>query len=149
MYSHPHAQYTRQVHAYERTVRRKVPQWVKALDRRDAQRLLKVCSELKWRLNPRLLLEAEQYGGPYSLWAQRDLPIDGAVKLRRPPLPKSFPSGTTFYDVDGIPVVIPPGKYYCPTAYDTAPPRPFGLQTLVSEGVLLSEGDFRKKFSVG
>jgi len=76
MYSHPHAQYTRQVHAYERTVRRKVPQWVKALDRRDAQRLLKVCSELKWRLNPRLLLEAEQYCGPYSLWAQRALPID-------------------------------------------------------------------------
>lgn len=76
MSNHPQAQYIRQVYAYERTVRRKVPQWVKGLDRRDAQRLLKICGELKWRLNSRLLLEAEQYCGPYSLWAHHALPID-------------------------------------------------------------------------
>jgi hypothetical protein len=80
MYNHPQYRYLRQVQAYERQFRRKVPQWVKALNRDDAQRLLRLCCDAKWRLSPTLLLDSEQYSGPYSLWAPHELSVDAEIR---------------------------------------------------------------------
>lgn len=63
-------------------------------------------------------------------------------------LPDSFPEGTTFSEVMGVPVSrAPTGRL---SAWDfnpmtgEKPPRIFSVQTWTSEGVPISEEEFRK-----
>lgn len=62
----------------------------------------------------------------------------------------SFPEGTSFFDVNGIPVTWTPGSL--PVAWTPNPrtgddpPRPFGIQTLTSDGAPMTESDWRKLF---
>ena len=66
-------------------------------------------------------------------------------------IPASFPPGTTFFDVNGVPVTRAPNGGL--SAWDDNPrtgetaPRTFGLSTWTSEGVPMSEADWRAAFT--
>lgn len=93
--SSPLSKYRFAASSYEREFRRVVPQWVEALDRLDAVRLLTVCVRIRWKLPLRLLLVNETYQGKGSLWERsrlasdylypdlQNLPIDPAVAATR------------------------------------------------------------------
>ena len=57
----------------------------------------------------------------------------------------SFPEGTKFFDSNGVPVVYDGG---IPVALDSENPRTFGKDTLASDGVEMSESDWRAKFDL-
>jgi hypothetical protein len=58
-------------------------------------------------------------------------------------LPASFPAGTEFADVEGVPVSYSPGKA-C-TAWDRPSGRPFPLSSFGRNGTVLSETHFRDR----
>ena len=57
----------------------------------------------------------------------------------------SFPEGTRFFDSNGVPVVDTGGF---PITLDSENPRRFGIETLASDGVEMSESDWRAKFNL-
>lgn len=57
-------------------------------------------------------------------------------------LPDSFPAGTEFFDVEGVPVTKSPE--YVVRAWDTDPPRRFSAASMSRNGTLVHESDFRK-----
>lgn len=57
------------------------------------------------------------------------------------PLPESFPPGTRFADVEGVPVSCTEG-YVC-RAWDSAEPRRFPVDSFLRNGELLDEAAFR------
>ena len=57
-------------------------------------------------------------------------------------LPDRFETGTEFADVNGVPVTFRPGDAF-PLRWNEAEAVPFNISLLVSDGVPLSEEDFR------
>lgn len=57
-------------------------------------------------------------------------------------LPASFPAGTDFADVEGVPVSFEP-KSGATTAWDVATGRPFPFDSLMRNGTVMSETAFR------
>ncbi|MHC9086126.1 hypothetical protein ACYX7E_14020 [Luteimonas sp. RIT-PG2_3] len=57
------------------------------------------------------------------------------------PLPESFPPGTLFANVGGVPVTESPDGDV--EAWDTTSPRRFPATHLAREGMTISEGTFR------
>jgi hypothetical protein len=58
-------------------------------------------------------------------------------------LPESFPAGTRFFEVNGVPVSGDPLRFVC-TAWDVPDGRPFGCTVVDSDGVSISEAAFRE-----
>ena len=62
-------------------------------------------------------------------------------------LPKSFPEGTSFFNVDGIPVSRAPDEGFMawdgPSTSGVGPPRPVSASLVDSEGKRVSEAEFR------
>jgi hypothetical protein len=68
--------YKKAVQKYESQFRRKIPQWVKALGNSNVRALVGVSTRLGWKLPPKILVEGEQFSGPESLWADRQIRVD-------------------------------------------------------------------------
>ncbi len=66
----PNYRWRQQVNAYESNFRRKVPQWVLALDMDSATKLLGVVNRLRLKLHPEVLPKGEARTGPASPWGE-------------------------------------------------------------------------------
>ena len=68
--------YKKAVQKYEHQFRRKIPQWVQALGNSNVRAMVGVSTRLGWKLPTKILVEGEQFSGPESLWAQRQIRSD-------------------------------------------------------------------------
>jgi hypothetical protein len=68
--------YRKAVREYEWQFRRKIPQWVKALGNSNACAMVGVSTRLGWKLPTVILVEGEEFSGPESLWADRQIRLD-------------------------------------------------------------------------
>lgn len=59
-------------------------------------------------------------------------------------LPKSFPAGTTFSDVEDVPVSV---LDFNATAWDSDEPRRFPMDSVLRNGYVISEVEFRELVS--
>ena len=68
--------YRKAVRDYEFRFRRKIPQWVQGLGNSNVCTLVRVSTRLRWKLPTKILVEGEEFSGPESLWAQRQIRLD-------------------------------------------------------------------------
>ncbi len=68
--------YRKAVRDYEFHFRRKIPQWVQGLGNSNVCTLVRVSTRLRWKLPTKILVEGEEFSGPESLWAQRQIRLD-------------------------------------------------------------------------
>jgi len=68
--------YKKTVQKYEHQFRRKIPQWVQALGNSNVRAMVGVSTRLGWKLPTKILVEGEEFSGPESLWARRQIRLD-------------------------------------------------------------------------
>lgn len=68
--------YRKAVRDYEFHFRRQIPQWVQGLSNSNVCTLVRVSTRLRWKLPTKILVEGEEFSGPESLWARRQIRLD-------------------------------------------------------------------------